>query len=71
MKSLDKLIEKVSFKENDLKKEATLNNKPINLGFESTNVNTDEILSYPPGHTVYRKVNKEDIEIAVEESINK
>ena len=70
MKSLDVIKEKVSFKDKEMK-EVNKTNKVVNLGVDGINVNMEKILSKPPGHTVYRKVSTENMEIAVEESINK
>ena len=52
-------------------KEAFPNNKVINLGFDDMNVNMEKILSKPPGTTVYRKIKRQNVEIAIEEGFNK
>ena len=45
--------------------------KVINLGFENVNSNMENILSKPPGYTVYRKIIKEKVELDYDEAMSK
>ena len=70
MKRFDHIIEEVNYKDKDMKK-VDKNNKVVKINYDRMDVNMEEILSKPPGHTVYRKVSRENVEISAEEAFCK
>ena len=69
-KGLDNIVERVNYKDADIEI-VKPKNKVVNLGCDRVNVNMEKVLSKPPGHPVYRKVHKENVEMSIEEAMVK
>ena len=69
-KGLDNLANSVKYKDKDIAG-IKYDNKPRNLGFAGMSKNMEKVLGKHPGYTVYKKIKEDDIELSVEECIQK
>ena len=56
---------------NNLHKKSLDGKKVLNLAVKDLDLDLKTILSLPPRHTIYRKINKNEVQISIEEAMVK
>ena len=69
-KGLDNLANSVKYKDKDIA-HINYDNKPKTLEFADINKNMGKVLGKHPGYTVYKTIEEDDIDLSVEECIQK